>query len=252
MALKISGVMPVHNEQEYLPYSLGGLKGAPLDELVVVLDRCTDNSERIITRFKPNYPVRVYPKTWQKWQSKIAETFEYGFSLASGDVLYGLAADCVCDPKMFDPKPFEKHAMVSYQYYNRDIHTSAIRQNMEIFLSKCFQRIDFAQQVWHGGVFATKKSVWRELHFRDLPSEYGENVQFKGYCERLMAKGHRYCHVKTTKIVHLRAPLNRGIQILEGKGRARLRYPYWRVLLHSLIHVKPHVLVGYVHEIRKH
>jgi glycosyltransferase involved in cell wall biosynthesis len=252
LALKISGVMPVHNEQEYLPYSLSGLKSAPLDELVVILDRCTDSSESIITGFNPGYPVRVYHKMWQKWRSKIAETFEYGFSLASGDVLYGLAADCVYDPKMFDPKPFEKYAMMSYQYYNRDIHTSAIRQNMEIFLSKCFQWIDFAQQVWQGGVFATKKSVWCELHFRDLPSEYGENVQFKDYCERLMAKGYKYYHVKTTKIVHLRAPLNRSRQVLEGKGRAELGYPYWRVLLHSLIHMKPYVLVGYIQKNRKY
>ena len=239
----ITGVMAIHNEMLLLPYALNCLKDAPLDELVVVLDRCTDRSEEIIRMFKPKYPLKIYYKTWRNWQNPVAEVFEYGFSLAKGDILYGLSADCTYDKKTFDKKPFKNYALVSYRCDQRDLHTSFFRQNYEIFLRIIFQKL--VAEVWRG-FFATKKEVWQQLHFRDTKSEYGEHTQFVDYRNRLLEAGYKHFHDESTRNTHLRGAITKERQLREGKGRRTQGYPLWRVLLHSILHLKPYVLVGYL------
>ena len=46
--MKVSVVMAVHNEAQYLPYTLFPLTQIDFDEVIFVLDRCTDNSQQII------------------------------------------------------------------------------------------------------------------------------------------------------------------------------------------------------------
>ncbi len=45
--MKKSVVIGIHNEEKYLPYCLGGLWKAPVDEFIFVLDRCTEIEWRL-------------------------------------------------------------------------------------------------------------------------------------------------------------------------------------------------------------
>lgn len=246
----VSGVMPVKNAEEYLPYSLATLLHAPLDELIVVIEDSSDNSENILKKFHPNYPVHLFHKKTRKWNNKIADAVEYGFALARGDVIYSLFSDCAFDVNIFSPSAlalFKRYDMISFQYYVRDLHTNPIQTNYESLLRRAFEKIDFKQQMWIGAIFATKRQVWRKIRFRDTPSLYGENIQFQDYKERLERAGHNYFHVKTTRNFDLRDfSLSKENQLLQGKGRILTDYPLWRVLLHSILHIKPYVLIGYL------
>lgn len=245
--MRLSGVLYVHNEQDYLPYSLASLYNANLDELIVILDRCTDKSQNIIDRFKPAYPVKIYHKNWQSWKNPIAEVAEYGFSLASGDIIFSLGADVYFDQRMFTSAFFVDYDMVGFRHVNYDLETSRLRSGYETFLATFFRHVDFKGQVWRGGVFGTKRSIWEQLHFRDSPSEYGEHIQFEDYQNRMLKEGWKYQDIQSTCNLHLRDhTLSSYSQLLQGKSRLNLGFPLWKILLHSLLHVKPYVLMGYL------
>jgi len=52
MMFRLSGVMPIHNEEEYCLIVLRSLQDAPLHELVVLIDSCNDRSEEIIRKIQ--------------------------------------------------------------------------------------------------------------------------------------------------------------------------------------------------------
>ncbi len=97
--MKISGVMAAHNEAEYLRYSLPPLRRIPFDELIFVLDRCTDDSEEIIGRLAPRNS-KIMFKEKQHWVStRAGETLQTGFDKTSNDLVFALGADLIMTPR---------------------------------------------------------------------------------------------------------------------------------------------------------
>lgn len=246
--MNISICLPIHNEETYLPYSIPALVKASVDELVILLDRCTDNSEHIIKRLfsalKPSFDVKILRKTGQKWKCPTAEVFEILFSEAKGDLIYTMACDIIADPRMFNPEPYQKADIVSYFYYNYDLHRFKIHQHYLNFLKRYINiaKIWKRELAWKSGLFGCKREVWENIHFRDVPSEYDD------FLERALKKGYRYKFVKTTRNLHLRVGLSKSRQYLQGMSRAQRNVHPLMVLGHSLICLKPYVWVSYLHE----
>jgi glycosyltransferase involved in cell wall biosynthesis len=88
--------MAIYNEEKFLPYSLPPVADSFFDEVVVVLDRCTDNSERMVkgvmdTRFV------LFNKSGQDWKYPCAESKNTGCTLANGELLMISDADVILD-----------------------------------------------------------------------------------------------------------------------------------------------------------
>jgi len=250
--MKLSGVLLVHNDERYLPYSLGSLLAAPLDELVIVLDRCADKSEKIVRTFKPKYSAKILIKDWNEWKNPIAETANFGFSQANGDIVYALQADVYHDILMFDKDFYECFDMVNYRVESWDLDTPLIKTTYEKMLDTAYRMIRTETDVWESGVFGTKKSVWEKFKFKDSVSCYGEHTQFMDYKTEIEKAGYSYYYNLGTRNLHLKEKIfTKSAQLGQGKGRAILGYPYYRVMLHSFLHMKPHVFVGYVKEKRR-
>ena len=247
MMFRLSGVMPIHNEEEYLPYCLASLQDAPLHELIVLIDSCNDRSEEIIRKFNSSFPVKVAYAKGREWQNRISELTEQAFSLCEGEIIFPLFADVIYDKRIFDTKPFEHYDMISFRGIDRDLYTPLWRTTYETFLSSMFEKIDFKEVVWRGCIFGTKREVWKKLGFKDVASNFGEHLQFRDYRDRLVNAGYKYLYVRNRENIHLRTTtFTKETQIQEGCLRANKHYPFWRVALHSLIHLKPHVFTGYV------
>jgi glycosyltransferase involved in cell wall biosynthesis len=228
-----------------LRYSLPALANASLDELVFLLDRCTDKSEQIIKfwkkSFNPPFQVRIVKKDKQSWKSPVSEAFQAAFENCKGDVIYSLAADCIYDTTIF--KFESEYDAICYNYVDRDLNTNPMRQNYEMLLQKLrrFKRI--------GDVFAIKKHVWAELGgFKDHAEADVWHPHGIILFEALKNRGFKYT-VRDSKTIHLRCPINANTQINQGRLRAKMQTPFWKVILHSLIHFKPYVLIGYFQEI---
>lgn len=242
--MRISGVMAVHNDALYLRYSLPALKQIPFDELIFVLDRCTDNSEEVIRKLAP-HSSRIIFKKRQHWvYTRAGETFQTGFDKARNDLVFALGADLILEPRtltiakdlMRDPKV----GSVFFGFTQRPIRGIYRRIHEEYinFLKRyLLDRVSPYRMEFTTGVYCFRKSLAK---LRDVPAEYDD------LHKQIRAKGYEAMYVYDAGIIHLRAGLSREKQIWHGKVRARLREPLMKVALHSIINLKPWTLVTYL------
>jgi len=241
--MKISGVMPVHNEEEYLKYSLPSLKTVPFDEVVFVLDRCTDKSEQIIRNLGP-HSSRIVNKRKQRWTYSFAETFQTGFDEAKNDLVFALGADLIITPEAFaiieemmqDPKIggiFFGFIRRSIRGIHRRIHEEYIN-----FLKRyLLDRVSPYRMEFTTGVYCFRKSLAK---LRDTPAEYDDLLN------QIRAKGYVAAYVPDAGIIHLRTGLSKEKQIWHGRVRAKLNEPLMKVALHSIINLKPWTLITFL------
>lgn len=245
--MKISIVIPVHDEAEYLPYSLAALKPIEGDfhELIFVIDRCVDHSEEIIGKVFPDALLTHLDQ--HSWNFYTAETFQRGFDQATGDIIFACGADLVLDPDLprVITEQFKdtKTGTVCFRYLNYDLNSLRLRIHgyYENIYHSLIQR--FRKEVRHTGVYAFRKDVMDQIGgLADVISEYDE------YCLRCIRNGWRVNYIPETKILHLRAVLTPRKQYLQGTARSYLpSYNLWKTFLHSVIHVKPYLTVGFLH-----
>lgn len=238
--MKISVVMPVHNEEKYLPYSLKPLKECPIDEMIFILDRCTDRSKEMIESITFPFKVKIIEKQFQNWNCPTAEVFEIGFKESSGDWIHVHAGDLIYPPSMFDQKYYDLgYDMLMYFYYSLDLTRFKIRQQ---FLNLCKRYLTVPSKK-RSGVFSCKRTLWDKIHFRDVPSEYDDF-----YKRALMIGAKVGFIVPEDKIQHLRVGLTKDRQYLQGMSRAHSNRNPVPVLLHSMLFLKPWVFVAYYQE----
>lgn len=95
----VSAVVPVHNEEETLDQCLVSVRGQRVAEIIIILDRCEDNSGEIAKRHAEVDPrISIFPLGRHKFETNfVAETVNFGFSKASNDVILLAEADTILD-----------------------------------------------------------------------------------------------------------------------------------------------------------
>ena len=250
----ISVVVPVHNEERYLPYFVWGLRRAIKSlnepyEVVFSLDRCSDRSEEIIRRHMPQ--AKVFFKKHSQWRNKCAENFDYSIRKSSGEIIYALAADLVLDPRVFKYVYLlnkNKIGALSFNYINYDPFrggTWKIRESYYNLLKKLLNTISPYKHLYHSGVIALRRDAYYEVGgLRDVPSEYDDLLS------RMSKKGFKHLYIKDVNIIHLRPGFSHSRQMLQGMSRAHLGYPLWKVTMHATLYLKPVMLRSYIQERR--
>ncbi len=94
---KISVVIPVHNEEETLNQCLNSVRKQKVDEIILTLDRCTDNSEKIAEKQAKKDPrIKIFHLTRHKFKTNyLAETVNIGISNAQNETILIAEADTV-------------------------------------------------------------------------------------------------------------------------------------------------------------
>lgn len=95
----VSAVVPVHNEGETLDQCLVSVRRQRVAEVIIVLDRCEDDSERIAKRHaRVDSRIKLFLLSEHKFKRNfVAETINRGFSEASKDVVLLAEADTALD-----------------------------------------------------------------------------------------------------------------------------------------------------------
>ena len=240
--MKVSGAMPINNEAEMLTYTLPHLTKAKINELVIVLDRCFDKSLDVIEfwerNFKPKFNIVKIQNVEYTPTTQIAKMFQKAFEHCSGDVIYSLAADCLYDNSIFNYDL--DYDAICFSHLNWDLDTSKIRCSYEDILRK----IRHFKQI--GDVFAVKRGVWQDLggfHMAEEKLWHPHGIEF---FERLTKVGYKYA-VKPSKTLHLRSYNTQFTDFRQGLLRAKLKESHLKVLLHSMLLMKPNVFKGYLH-----
>jgi hypothetical protein len=248
--MKTSVVMPIHNEEDLLPYSLHSMLNAPVYEFVFVLDRCTDRSKEIVSRFATRVGrCKILEKSETRWLNPAAEAYDFGAEHAGGDCIYFIDADVVVDKKIFDPKQWQKGNALRFRYYNYDIRGIPIRWAYEKTLLKTTERLGISTGHF-ATVIAFKRYQWMKTRHESPP----ENIEGLRKNPHLVLRGimmreheRRFARIADTNCLHLRPKTTASEQELQGIARYMLGYRLWKVALHSIMYFQIHTLIAFLY-----
>jgi glycosyltransferase involved in cell wall biosynthesis len=126
---KISVVVPAYNEEKYIAKCLESIRTAEANidvsvEIVVSLNRCTDNTEAIARQYRA--------VTVKEDEKNIAKVRNAGVAAATGDVIVTIDADSRLTPNMLQEVTFK---LRSGKYVGGGVRIKPERMSIGIFFS---------------------------------------------------------------------------------------------------------------------
>jgi glycosyltransferase involved in cell wall biosynthesis len=242
---KFSIVMPVHNEQESLLYILPALFANEPDQVIVILDRCTDRSREVIEAvsrklsYKGNLMLIEVSEDFPDWRYRVARLFRLGFAEARNDTILTMAADIVLDKKIEDYVPLIQSSgnkLISFglKYYPVDMIFFVKRLVTLIFPGRGFS-----------GVFLFSKKAWMETEDEKKVKQIvkAQDTFLSDSIKTRYSTRHVWLNV-----VHLRARRDRKDQYLRGVTAYQISGKSLpSVFISSVIYLRPLMLMGYIH-----
>jgi glycosyltransferase involved in cell wall biosynthesis len=230
MSLKISLAIAAHNEEKYLPYLLNSLIDAPIYELVICLDNCTDNSKDIVEKFKrrTSFKVKIVELKNKTWHNPTAEPFAVAAKNCIGDVVYVAGADFYIDQGIFRSN-WSNSDVQSFGLTNYSLNS----ENGFIIYFRHLFRTNYERLRWRmkglgycSCPYAYKKGVYKSVQHEDVDSE---DWRFLTLTQQ---KGFRY-KFHGSSCLHLRPD---GPRNLRFKAEEAASYvPVWKAIGLSLI-----------------
>lgn len=218
-------LIPVHNEAQYLPYALKPLKHCKVDEIIFLLDRCTDEGFNMVNRFFRNSSqnIIVIQKEYAEWKYGAAEAFETLCTASHGDILYTSAGDFITDPAIFQQS--HKYDLQSYRYNTKGDPYRNLLSRLPLT-----HRCGFGK--WSGH-FSMKRHVWEKLHFHDATSNGLDLFQ------RAYRAGFTHRYFSGFNATHLRSGATIGKQLEQVAHR---KHSLLRTMGHAVLAGKFHLL----------
>ncbi|MFX0137734.1 MAG: glycosyltransferase [Candidatus Hodarchaeota archaeon] len=244
--INFSVVMPIYNEADYLYYSLSSIYRLNPDEVILIFDRCTDNSKKISIdiarsfRFIQRTKFIELNEPATDWLFRKAYLRRYGYKQAKNDVILNVDADMYLDPsinKKIQKVGMEGIGIVSFGYIDKPY---SIRSFIRRILTTFIPLKGFS------GLFAFSKKAWLDTESEDSAKKIilSEDSHL---CVSIMKKYRK--EFFNTKTLHLRPNENMKRHYMRGIG-------YWktvqersilRMFLHSIIMIRPAVMAGYLY-----
>jgi glycosyltransferase involved in cell wall biosynthesis len=233
-----------HNEEEYVSKSIPSILKALKDisgEVLLVADRCTDNTVDIARK----YDVIVIEKTWKKWKNSYAESLQTGYLEARGSYVSIIDADILVPVNLFSGLlPIVRGDVASAAadvvmypdtFWNRVIYS----------WEKTYNLAPFGKEP-RGAARLILKSVLDKI------GGFGDVAAPDTNLDIMIAKnGYKSVSTSTIKTYHLRhLSLGKMIsgQMNSGRARYNLGISLKRTIGHSLLRVRPLTLSGWLQE----
>ncbi|RLI43814.1 hypothetical protein DRO64_05075 [Candidatus Bathyarchaeota archaeon] len=243
--MEFSVVMPVHNEERYLPYSLPSIFKLDPSEVILIFDRCTDRSmeiaEKISQRF--NFVERTIFVEMNdpspEWNFRVAFLRRYGFKMAKNDVILNTDADCILDTKIRKYLPLIGRDNIALISFGRRTYPPTIQDTITTIASLLLPKIGFT------GVYAFSKRAWLET---ENEASVKKIIRAEDtHLHLSISKKYKTLFIRT-KTIHLRPEESSLRHYIKGITYWTVkRNPVWKAVMHSFIYLRPMLLVGYLH-----
>lgn len=244
-------VLPLHDEEEILPYTFPRLLALGAKELVVVLDRCTDQTPELVQRIweitvdpKPQLVV-VVNETRTAAPNHVNYLYHRGIEKATASFVLLVQADILMDLQIGDWMPgIAEGKMASFEDVGHPHDTpynSVITRLLRMFprIGKILGVEGFA------GTLAFSKAFYVQFPFDQ------EKFYYDTYYHRVAKKLGIYRFIRTRSYnlrnrrrVNLRFD---GIMWRLGVEKQRKGSSCVKVFVYSLLRLNPSVMVGWFH-----
>lgn len=231
----IVGVLAVHNEEQYLPFTSYNLDLC-VDEVLAVIDRCTDSSDKLISQYSW---LKIVKDTKLVWMNTCAQAKAIGLQFLPDGYEYVLMtdADVILDCKavMVARKILDSNlnidlvAFIYRQYSLLGSRIDRIHDELTNLLASFTRR--FRLQPVRSGIYLVRRE---KAVLYDDPSEY-DPLQRQLRCAYVVGG------------VHLRPRYDRASQLNRGQARRSYKqYSFWKILVSSVIQFEPFMLKGFI------
>lgn len=243
--VELSVVMPIHNEEKFLPFSLPSVFRLSPDDVVLIFDRCIDRSlavsHKITKHFKYDSKTRFIEinEPSPEWRFRVAFLRTYGYNLAKNNIILNTDADIILDEKIREYIKLIGKNNVGLISFGRKEYPFTFQNFIARLIATFIPKIAFA------GTYAFSKEIWQEIMDKEKMKKIlsAEDT----YVYMTISEKYKTKFIKTNNI-HLRPKessqrhFTKGITLWEVKHD-----PLWKVILHSVIYLHPMVLVGYLY-----
>jgi len=241
--------MPIHNEEKFLYYSLPSIYRLKPDEVILIFDRCTDNSLKVAKKIARcfNYLDKTkfieLNEPSSEWKFRVAFLRRYGFKLAKNDVILNTDADTILDPKIREHiKKINKNNVALVSFGRKTFPTT-----FQDFITRIISTIN--PKIGFTGIYAFSKKAWLETENQEKVKKIvrAEDTHLR----ESISKKYRVIFIKT-KSIHLRPEESKKRRFIKGYVYwAVKRNPLWKAILHSIIYLRPQTFAGYIYARRR-
>jgi glycosyltransferase involved in cell wall biosynthesis len=237
-------IVCAHNEEGYIEECLGSVvdQTLPPQLVVVVADRCTDNTITIAKRVLEKTRSVIVEKNSTSWRNSISENLQLSLKYAVGDVLVVIDADMTVPPSFLEGVLSE---LDGYAVVSALVKTDPSKSNLNRLVAIWELTYRFAPlgEQPRGGARAIAMAGLKAVGgFRDVyawESDLDNRLRKSGFGVKLDRR--------VTVLHRRKMTLARSVayQIQAGRARKQLGVSAQRTILHSLVRLRPFVIVGY-------
>ena len=166
MTTKFSVLLPIHNEASWLPYSLPSVFALDPDEILLMLDRCTDDSEKVARQLASKFRVLhklsciEFEKETPDWKTRLAYLRYRGSKLARNDYVLFTSADLVVDPKIKHYLKPMRGTLQFISFWHNDVPFNWSNRLKRLFVSTKLPGL--GKSKFLGGIhFFNRKVAWK-------------------------------------------------------------------------------------------
>lgn len=238
-------IVCAHNEEKLIRECLRSIiqQTDPPGHVVVVADNCTDSTVAIAKNELKDERSSIIEKRRAGWKNSISENLQMGLREARGDAIVVVDADITIPPDLLARllPQLEQFAVVSPIV--RTDSSQGILNWLVSLWERTYAIAPLGEQP-RGGTRAIAINALNSVGgFRDV---YAWESDLD---ERLREAGFRVKLDRSLKVIHRRKMTLRhsiSYQIQAGRARRELHVSLLRTLLHSIVRLRPFVVVGYM------
>jgi len=241
--------MPIYKDKDFLVYSLPTIFRLKPNEIILLFDSLEDIevAKKICRKFGFEDRTLFIDLTKipsHNWKCRVAFARRYGFQIATNDIILNTDADTLLDPviRKYIQKIGEgsdKYVLISFERKEK--------LTFREFIRRIYTKITpLPQKDKISAVYLFYRPVWSEAEDLDDLKKY-PLLEDAHLHRALKNKGYKTLYVKSN-CLHLR-PLKDAPQTNYCRGLvyALEGAPLRRIILRSLLQVRPAMLVGFLH-----
>lgn len=244
MPVDVTVLVCAHNEESYIRKSLEGILGqsVPPARIILVADRCTDGTAVLARSLLPSNSI-VIEKGESLWKNSYSENLEIGRKRAIGEVLAIVDADILIPHFFLEKTSASCLEWASVSALVRTDPSPGLFNYVISFWERSYLFTPLGQEPRGGARSISIRALSGVGGFRDVITP-DTDLDI-----RLRKRGEKVKMDTSLIALHLRKmSLTRSVhyQIKAGEARRQLGVSPLRTLFHSIVRLRPFVMLGYL------